>query len=105
MRRIPICKIAEVPLHGLRECQANPSEAICLLNAGDRFYACQAQCPHQEVPLCTGIFDGEMLTCVEHLWQWSVRDGGEPRGLAEAPLRMFPVETDGETVYLLVKDE
>jgi toluene monooxygenase system ferredoxin subunit len=46
------------------------------------------------------VFDGEVLTCLEHLWQWSLREGGEPRGLAAEPLEMYPVEVDADMVYL-----
>ena len=74
----------------------------CVINAGDRFFACQSACPHEGFALCDGVFDGEVLTCLEHLWQWSLREGGEPRGLAEAPLAMYPVEIDADTVYLKV---
>ena len=73
---------------------------ICVINAGDRFFACQAQCPHQGVALCEGSFDGETLTCLEHLWQWNVRQGGEPQGLAEKPLEMFEVTLEGDSLYI-----
>jgi toluene monooxygenase system ferredoxin subunit len=44
------------------------------------------------------VFDGEALTCLEHLWQWSLREGGEARGLAEAPLQMYDVAVVGDAV-------
>ena len=96
MTRRAICKTADVPPNGIKQ-----FENLCVLNAGEAFYACQASCPHQGVALCEGAFDGEVLTCLEHLWQWSVRDGGEPRGLAEQPLEMHRVEVEDGTVYLV----
>ena len=60
----------------------------------------QTHCPHQGIALCEGAFDGEVLTCLEHLWQWSVREGGEPRGLAESALEMYKVEVEDGTVYV-----
>jgi toluene monooxygenase system ferredoxin subunit len=42
----------------------------------------QAICPHQEVALCEGLFDGTVLTCHQHLWQWDIRSGA-PMGIAE----------------------
>jgi toluene monooxygenase system ferredoxin subunit len=100
MGRRPICKTSEVPRNGLKQFEAAPGKAVCIVNAGDRFFACQASCPHEGVALCEGAFDGEVLTCLEHLWQWSLRAGGEPRGLAERPLDMFPVTVEGDVVYL-----
>ena len=101
MKRTAICKIIDVPVNGLKQCETN-GKKICVVNAGDRFFACQAACPHEGIALCDGVFDGEVLTCVEHLWQWNLRAGGEPNGLADAPLEMYPVETDADTVYLKV---
>ena len=98
-KRFPICKITDIPVNGMKQVEAN-GKSICVLNGGERFFACQAVCPHEHFPLCDGVFDGETLTCVEHLWQWSLVDGGEPRGLAETRLEMYAVEVDSDTVYL-----
>ncbi len=95
MAREAVCKTGDVPLKGIRQ-----FGKICVVNAGDRFFACQAACPHEGVALCEGYFDGEVLTCLEHLWSWSLREGGAPRGLAERPLPMFAVELEGDTVYV-----
>ena len=95
MMRQQICKTADVPVNSIKQ-----FGEICVINAGDRFFACQASCPHEGVALCEGVFDGEVLTCLEHLWQWSLRDGGDPRGLAEKPLEMHQVEVEGDAVFL-----
>jgi toluene monooxygenase system ferredoxin subunit len=34
-----------------------------------------------------------------HLWQWDVRTGA-PLGIAEAPLQRYPLEREGEALYL-----
>jgi toluene monooxygenase system ferredoxin subunit len=98
-KRIAICKVSDIPANGMKQVKAQGKD-ICVLNGGDRFFACQAVCPHEHVPLCNGVFDGETLTCVEHLWQWSLLEDGEPRGLAETRLEMYGVEVDAGTVYL-----
>jgi len=98
-RRIAICKVSDVPENGIKQFDAD-GKSLCVLNGGQRYFACEAACPHEKVPLCEGVFDGESLTCVEHLWQWSLVDGGTPQGLAERPLQMYPVEVVGDTVYL-----
>ena len=98
-KRIPLCKIENVPVNGMLQVEAN-GKSICVLNGGARFFACQATCPHESYPLCDGVFDGETLTCLEHLWQWSLTDGGDPRGLAESRLEMYEIEVDADTVYL-----
>ena len=95
MKRKPLCRSAEIPANGLKQ-----FGDVCVINAGDRFFACQAACPHQGVALCEGSFDGETLTCLEHLWQWNLRQGGEPCGLAEEPLKMLEVEEEGGALFL-----
>jgi nitrite reductase/ring-hydroxylating ferredoxin subunit len=63
-------------------------------------YACQATCPHKGLPLCDAHFDGGVLTCLEHLWQWDLREGGAPRGPARAPLTVYAVAVHGLEVHL-----
>ena len=105
MSRAPICSIADIPLNTVKEFETAGGKKICLINAGDRFFACQAACPHEGIPLCEGIFDGDVLTCLEHLWQWSLREGGTPHGLAEAPLPMYAVEVEGDAVYVATQEQ
>ncbi|MGQ0546209.1 MAG: Rieske (2Fe-2S) protein [Betaproteobacteria bacterium] len=100
MARKAICKTGDVPAKAIRQFEAGAGKTICVINDGERFFACQAACPHEGVALCDGVFDGEVLTCLEHLWQWSLAAGGEPRGLAERPLQMFPVEVEADVVYV-----
>ena len=97
--RIPICNVSDVPENGIKQFEVG-GRSVCVLNGGQRFFACEASCPHEQIPLCEGVFDGESLTCIEHLWQWSLVDGGTPQGLAEKPLQMYAVEVVEDTVYL-----
>jgi toluene monooxygenase system ferredoxin subunit len=94
-----ICQVADVPENGLKECETGDGTKLVVANAGGEFYGFQAICPHQEVPLCEGLFDGATLTCHMHLWQWDVRTG-EPRGIAEAPLQLFALAREGDALYL-----
>ncbi|MGH8599695.1 MAG: cyclic nucleotide-binding domain-containing protein, partial [Burkholderiales bacterium] len=62
--------------------------------------AYQAICPHQDTPLCEGLYDGSVLTCHLHLWQWDIRNGA-PIGLAEAPLQRYPVELEDDSIFVI----
>ena len=94
-----VCRVADVPENGLKECEAEGGLKLVVANAGGEFFGFQAICPHQEVPLCEGLFDGSTLTCHMHLWQWDVRTGA-PLGIAEAPLQRYPLEREGDALYL-----
>jgi toluene monooxygenase system ferredoxin subunit len=98
-----VCRIADIPENGLKECEAEGGLKLVVANAGGEFYGFQAQCPHQDVPLCEGLFDGTTLTCHMHLWQWDVRTGA-PQGLAEAPLQKYPLSVEGDALYLAGDD-
>jgi toluene monooxygenase system ferredoxin subunit len=98
MAKRMVCRVAEVPENSLKECEADGLKLV-VANAGGEFVGFQAMCPHQDVPLCEGLFDGQTLTCHMHLWQWDVRSGA-PLGIAEAPLQRYPLEREGDALYL-----
>ena len=99
MSRKLVCSTEEIPPNGMKECVAEGGLKLLVANSGDDFFACQATCPHQEVSLCEGLYDGSVLTCHQHLWQWDIRTGA-PIGLAEAPLEFYPVKVEGGKVYV-----
>jgi toluene monooxygenase system ferredoxin subunit len=94
-----ICRTSEVPANGLKECQLESGMKLLVANSGSEYFAVQAICPHQEVALCEGMYDGKVLTCHQHLWQWDIRTGAA-MGIAEAPLERYDVTVEGDTVYV-----
>jgi len=102
MNRRFVCARARVPANGMVECEAEGGLKLLVANTGDDYFAYQAMCPHQDVALCEGLFDGSVLTCHQHLWQWDIRTGAAI-GLAEAPLESFPVQVDGDSIYVLAQ--
>ena len=94
-----VCKVTDVPPNGIRECEAEGGLKLLIANSGSEFFGYQAICPHQDVPLCEGLYDGSVLTCHMHLWQWDIRTGA-PIGLAEAPLERHPVSVEGDAIFL-----
>jgi toluene monooxygenase system ferredoxin subunit len=99
MTKKMICRMAEIPANGLKECEAEGGLKLLVANSGGEYFAVQAMCPHQDVALCEGLFDGAVLTCHQHLWQWDIRTGA-PLGLAEAPLERYDVTVEGDAVYI-----
>jgi len=95
-----VCRVQDIAERELRECQTEDGLKLVVANAGGgEFFGFQATCPHQEVPLCEGVFDGSTLTCHMHLWQWDVRSGA-PLGIAEAPLQKYALKRDGDALYV-----
>ncbi len=70
---------------------------------GGELRAYQGMCPHQDIPLCEGRFDGRVLMCRAHQWTFDARSGdginpGDCR-LARYPIQLHNgdvlVEVDG----------
>ena len=94
-----VCRVAEVPQNGLKEVEAEGGLKLLVASAGGEFFGYQAQCPHQDVALCEGLYDGAVLTCHMHLWQWDIKTGA-PVGIAEAPLQRYPITVQGDCLVL-----
>lgn len=94
------CKREEVPQNGLRECALEGGVKVLVANSGGEYFAYQAMCPHQETSLAEGLYDGAVLTCHQHLWQWNIHTGA-PIGLAEAPLERYQVAVENGSIYVV----
>ena len=85
----------ECPRDGLKAFDVEGGGRVLIATSGQHVYAYQALCPHMEVALEEGFYDGAVITCHQHLWQWDVRTGA-PLGEAEAPLERYEIrEQDG----------
>lgn len=103
MGKDKICLTSDIPKNGMRECATASGLKLLVASSGDAYYAVQASCPHQDVALCEGLYDGDTLTCHQHLWQWDIKTG-EARGLAEAPLETYDVFIEGEAIFVGSQD-
>lgn len=99
MEMTKVCTTDEVPVNGMKEVELD-GKSVLIVNSDGEFFAFQGICPHQEVRLCEGLFDGNVLTCHEHLWQWDVKNNGSPVGLAEAPLEYYNVKVEDGDVFV-----
>ncbi len=95
-----VCRTTDIPANGMKQCMAEGGLTLLVANSGEDFFAYNAICPHQEVPLCEGLYDGSVLTCHQHLWQWDIRTGAAI-GIAEAPLEYFEVKIEAGDIYVV----
>jgi nitrite reductase/ring-hydroxylating ferredoxin subunit len=72
---------------------------ICLLADGDEVYAVDNRCPHMGFPLHRGSVSDGILTCHWHHARFDLCTGGTFDQWADE-LRRFPVEVDGDDVYV-----
>lgn len=83
----------------MKQLPTEDGREILVLNGGGSFYACQAACPHLDTPLEEGTFDGETLTCYQHLWQWDI-ESGDPKGPAEAALECYRTKIEDGILFI-----
>src|SRR5438105_5610180 len=72
---------------------------VCLLTEGDAVYAVDNRCPHMGFPLHRGTVSDGILTCHWHHARFDLCTGGTFDQFADE-LRRFPVELDGDDVYV-----
>lgn len=92
MRKTRVCHVDDVPPGEMKGFDV-AGKRVLVLHSDEGLRACTGVCPHQEVLLEEGIFDGTLLTCHSHLWQWDVTTG-EIAATAECQLPMYATEAD-----------
>lgn len=84
--------------------EADVGEHVVLMVAfeGGELRAFQAVCPHQDIPLSEGKFDGKVLMCRAHQWTFDARTG---RGInpGDCALAEYPIKVEGEDVWVDVE--
>jgi len=93
-----VCATGDVPANGMKEFAVNGT-SVLIVNTGDAFVAFQALCPHEAVPLETGVCEGSTLTCLEHLWQFDLRTGA-PMGDALEGLKGYRLKEEQGELYV-----
>lgn len=99
-----LCKLEAVPANALQAMEID-GVPLLVVNGATRRLVIPRSCPHMSASLEEAAFDGHVLTCTKHLWQWSIDAGGEAVGEAETPLLCYETkEVDGE-LYCKVSQE
>jgi toluene monooxygenase system ferredoxin subunit len=94
-----LCKKNDIPENGFKVFDIENGK-VMVANSDKGYYAYDGFCPHQEVCLAEGLYDGKVFTCHEHLWQWDIVSG-DPLGLAESPLVVKKIEEIDDELHLL----
>lgn len=90
-----LCALDEIGPGEIRPVETEGTPML-VVRGNEGFVVIPPSCPHMANPLAEGFFDGCVLTCSKHLWQWSIPDG-QPMGDAEEALLSYESEArDGE---------
>ncbi len=74
---------------------------VCVFWHEGRAYALDDRCPHMGFPLHRGSLEAGLVTCHWHHARFDLASGGTLDPFAD-DARAFPVEVDGDDVYLVV---
>ncbi|MGH7310383.1 MAG: Rieske 2Fe-2S domain-containing protein [Candidatus Rokuibacteriota bacterium] len=93
-----VCQSTDVPANGMKQFPVDGVDVL-IVNAGEAFFAYQALCPHEAVPLELGIHDGCAMTCLEHMWQFDLKTGA-PMGDAQVGLKGYRLKEEKGELYV-----
>ena len=89
---VPAAEVSEFEDGSKKEVSVNGTK-ILLVRIGDKYYACQANCPHWGYPLVRSkILSGTILQCGFHLSRFDLKDGRVIRWTIghDRPAKAFP---------------
>jgi len=94
-----VCAVEDLWEGEMESFQVNGKEILLVCNDGGEIKAFQGICPHQDIPLIDGKFDGKKIICKAHLWQF---DAGTGKGInpSNCALAEYPVQIDGNDVLI-----
>jgi 3-phenylpropionate/trans-cinnamate dioxygenase ferredoxin component len=101
---IDVCTVSELP-PGERKLVEWEDLEIGVFNCGGEYFAIEDRCSHDHGPLAHGELDDERCTveCPRHGSLFDLRTG-KPKTLpAYAPVDIFPVHVDDDTIRLEVE--
>jgi len=73
---------------------------LLLIRDGDRIFACERFCPHEQADLSLGHVANGRLSCPRHLASFDLHDGNISAGWASKPLRVFPARIKDEQIWI-----
>lgn len=99
MAFVKVCKLDDLWEGEMEAFEVNGHEVLLVSPDGGEIRAFQGICPHQDIPLVEGKFDGKVVVCRAHQW---VFDGCTGQGINPADCRLaeYPVKIEGEDVLV-----
>ena len=73
---------------------------VLLVRDGERVFACERACPHEQADLSLGcVVDGRLL-CPRHFASFDLNDGHISAGWPSRPLRRYPARIKAGRVWV-----
>lgn len=99
MGYVKACSLDELWEGDMTEVEVGEHLILLVWPEGGEVQAYQGICPHQDIPLGEGKFDGRVLMCRAHQWTFDANTG-EGINPGDCKLARYPVKVEGDEVYV-----
>ena len=97
-----ICDAGAVKEGGMGFFVAGKKSVLLVWPEGGEIHAFQGICPHQDIPLSEGKFDGRVVMCRAHQWTFDAKTGAGVNP-SDCRLAEYPVKVEGDNVLIEVE--
>lgn len=94
-----VCSLDDLWEGDMAAFDVGDTEVLLIWPNGGEVRAVQAMCPHQDIALAEGQFDGKTLVCRAHLWQFDPATG---KGVnpTDCALALYPTKVEGDDIFV-----
>jgi toluene monooxygenase system ferredoxin subunit len=94
-----VCKLDDLWEGEMESFEIGGQEVLLVSPEGGEVRAFQGVCPHQDIPLVEGKFDGKVIVCRAHQW---IFDGATGKGInpGDCKLAEYPVRIEDGEIYV-----
>lgn len=78
---------------------------LAVYRCGDKFFATNGFCTHEDAKLCDGYLDGEVIECPLHHARFNIATGKALSEPANQDLTVYPVEVRDGRVFVQLEGE
>ena len=96
---VAICPLNRLA-HQLIICFRLENVDLLLVRDGDRIFACERTCPHEQADLSLGRVAEGRLFCPRHFASFDLHDGNVSAGWPSPSLRRYPVSIRDGQVWI-----
>ena len=98
-----VCGLDDLWEGEMESFELDGQEVLLVCAEGGDVRAFQGICPHQDIPLVEGKFDGKTLICRAHQWVFDACTGvGLNPG--DCQLANYPIKIEGNEIYVDTAD-
>jgi MocE subfamily Rieske [2Fe-2S] domain protein len=100
---VEVCAVTDLAEQDVMGFEHNGNAYALYRLAGNAFYASDGYCTHEQTLLSGGLVIDGCIECPMHNGRFNVETGAVVRRPAKQPLRVYPAELRGDTVFVQIQ--